>query len=69
MITEIAPEGLKSLAKEFLELQQQRHEQNRIHRPYFAALAHEYGLSHQEIGNVYGITEAAVRAMIKRGVK
>jgi len=69
MVTETAPAGLKRLAREFLELQQQRHQQNRIHRPYFARLARDYGLTHQEIGEVYGITEAAVRSMIKRSVK
>ncbi|GAA1337221.1 sigma-70 family RNA polymerase sigma factor [Arthrobacter roseus] len=69
MIAETAPVELKNLARQFLELQQGRHQQNQIHRPYFACLAHQYGLTHQEIGDAYGMTEAGVRKMLKRAVK
>lgn len=33
---------------------------------YFTRLARKYGASHQEIADVYGVTEAAVRSMLKR---
>lgn len=66
MISDEKPQSIKDIAFEFLALQQRSHEASRRMRPYYAKLAHKHGLTHREIGEVYGVTEAAVRAMIKR---
>lgn len=42
---------------------------HREHRAYYARIAREHGLTHQEIADAYGITEAAVRGLIKRAAK
>ena len=57
------------LARTFLRLANAEYQQHRQHRGYYARIAKEHGLTNQEIANTYGITEAAVRALIKRSVK
>lgn len=59
---------LKEQAREFLRLENVSYQKARTHRPYFAKLAKTYGLTNQEIATEYGVTEAAVRGLIKRAV-
>lgn len=66
MITDDASKSHKEIALYYLELQQKAHLSNRRMRPYYARLAHQHGVTHREIGEVYGVTEAAIRAMIKK---
>lgn len=66
MISDDTPKSIKDTAIEFLHLQQTRYAANQRTRPYLAKLAHDHGVTHREIGEIYGVTEAAVRAMIKR---
>ena len=55
----------KEIARTFLRLAHQEFQTRKSNRAYFAALAREHGLTNQDIANEYGMTEAAVRAMIK----
>ena len=59
----------KDLARTFLTLANDQYQQHRHHRDYYARVAREHGLTNQEIADIYGVTEAAVRAMVKRAVK
>lgn len=66
MLPDAAPTDRKDLARTFLKLASEQYQENRRHRAYYARIAREHGLTHQDIANEYGITEAAVRAMIQR---
>ena len=55
----------KEIARTFLRLAHVEYQTRRSNRVYFATLAREHGLTNQDIANEYGMTEAAVRAMIK----
>ena len=55
----------KEIARTFLCLANGEYLARKERRAYFAALAKSHGLTNQDIANEYGITEAAVRAMIK----
>jgi len=59
----------KDLARTFLKLANGQYQEHRQHRAYYARIAREHGLTHQDIADEYGITEAAVRALIKRAAK
>lgn len=59
----------QELARTFLKLANNEYQQHRIHRGYYARVAKDHGLTNQEIADLYGITESAVRALIKRAVK
>lgn len=72
MLQEVGPQQLasrKDLAITFLTLANSEYQSHRLHRSYYARIAREHGLTNQQIGEIYGITEAAVRALIKRAVK
>jgi DNA-binding transcriptional regulator LsrR (DeoR family) len=56
----------QELARTFLKLANDSYQQHKLHRGYYARIAREHGLTHQEIANAYGITEAAVRGLIAR---
>jgi DNA-binding transcriptional regulator LsrR (DeoR family) len=56
----------QELARTFLTLANTEYQRHRVHRGYYAKLAKQYGLTNQEIADSYGITEAAVRALIQR---
>lgn len=56
----------KELARTFLELANTTFQQSRAHRGYYARLAHEYGMTYSEIGQAYGVSEAAARGLAKR---
>lgn len=55
----------KEIARTFLCLANGEYQARKQNRAYFAALAKSHGLTNQDIADEYGITEAAVRAMIK----
>ena len=57
---------LQQLARTFLALANAEYQKHRAHRGYYAKIAKQHGLTNQEIADAYGITEAAVRAIIKR---
>lgn len=59
----------KDLDRTFLGLANEAYQESRQNRVRYAQLAREVGLTNQEIGDVYGITEAAVRQMLKRAAK
>ncbi|MYV26357.1 hypothetical protein GQ649_03985 [Rhodococcus sp. DSM 6344] len=54
-----------------LELDHLRKQQeaNRLHRIYRVCDARKLGITNQEIGDTLGITEAAVRAIVKTASK
>lgn len=56
----------RDLAREFLRRAQDDYERARDTRTQLAALARAHGLTNQQIANAYGVTEGAIRAMIKR---
>ncbi|AUM16473.1 MULTISPECIES: sigma factor-like helix-turn-helix DNA-binding protein [Rhodococcus] len=57
---------LRDRALEMLDVLRQRQESNRLHRVHYMQLARQYGCTHQQIGDALGVSEAAVRAMLKR---
>lgn len=59
----------KKLARTFLKLASEQYQEHRRHRVYYAQMARDHGLTNQDIATEYGITEAAVRQMLKRAVK
>jgi predicted transcriptional regulator len=59
----------KEIARTFLRMANNEYQTRRSNRAYFARIAREHGLTNQDIANEYGITEAAVRAMIQRASK
>lgn len=71
MLPDAAPTTLdrKDLARTFLKLANDEYQTQRHHRGYYARIAKAHGLTNQDIAYEYGITEAAVRAMIARAAK
>jgi len=72
MLPDVTPTPTSSrqvIARTFLGLANAEYQAHRTHRGYYARIAKDHGLTNQEIADVYGITEAAVRALIKRAVK
>lgn len=72
MLSDAAPTSAsarKDIARTFLRLANEEYQTRRQHRGYFARLAKTHGLTNQDIADEYGITEAAVRAMIQRAGK
>mgnify|MGYP002652656047 FL=1 len=59
-------EGRAALAREFLRMANQNYREHYAQRVYFATIARRHGLTHREIAEAYGITEGAVRHMLKR---
>lgn len=56
----------KQLDRTFLRLAHESYQESRRNRIQYALLAREMGLTNQEIGSAYGVTEAAIRQMLKR---
>ena len=59
----------RELARTFLTLANDEYQKHKAHRGYYASIAKRHGLTNQEIADAYGITEAAVRTLIKRAAK
>lgn len=59
----------KELDKAFLGMAHNAYQESRYNRLKYAQIAREMGLTNQEIADAYGITEAAVRQMLKRAAK
>ncbi|OIH81937.1 hypothetical protein BLJ79_21495 [Arthrobacter sp. UCD-GKA] len=59
----------REAARIFLRIENAAYQTHRLHRGYYARIAKEHGLTNQEIADEYGVTEAAVRSLIKRSVK
>jgi DNA-binding transcriptional regulator LsrR (DeoR family) len=59
----------REIAGTFLKLANDEYQKHRAHRGYYASIAKQHGLTNQEIADAYGITEAAVRTLIKRAAK
>jgi len=69
MLSDVAPNKLgdrKAIAREFLRLANDDYQRICNLRGYYAKIARQHGLTNQDIADEYGITEAAVRAIIKR---
>lgn len=69
MLPDAAPNPVddrKTIAREFLKLANADYRRVCDQRGYYATIARRHGLTNQDIANEYGITEAAVRAIIKR---
>jgi len=56
----------KTIAREFLRLAHADYQRISHLRGYYATIARRHGLTNQDIADEYEITEAAVRAIIKR---
>lgn len=59
-------QSLKELAFNFLKLGNDSHKRASQVRDYYAAISKQSGLTLKEIAEAYGVTEGAVRKMIKR---
>lgn len=56
----------KELALTFLTLANDQYQQQRLNRAYYARIAREHGLTNQDIADAYGVTETAIRSLLKR---
>ena len=59
-------EDRAALAREFLRMANQNYREHYAQRVYFATIARRHGLTNREIADAYGITEGAVRHMLKQ---
>lgn len=59
----------KQIARNFLKNANKEYQVHRKARTHWAAAARAFGLTNQDIADQYGITEGAVRAMIRRAGK
>lgn len=59
----------QEIVRTFLRLANSEFQEHRLQRGHYARMAKENGLTNQEIADTYGITEAAVRGLIKRAAK
>ena len=59
----------KELAQTFLKLANDQYQQHRLHRAHYARIAREHGLTNQDIADAYGVTETAIRSLLKRAAK
>jgi DNA-directed RNA polymerase specialized sigma24 family protein len=72
MLPDAAPNqasDIKTIARELLQLANADYQKHVFLRGYYARISRQHGLTHQEIADEYGVTEAAVRAIIKRAAK
>lgn len=68
MIPDATPKEVANL-KDFLRRENAEYQDRCARRPVYAKIAKGYGFTNQEIADEYGITEAAVRGLIKRASK
>lgn len=66
MLSQTTGPDRTDLALSFLKLIGEQHESTRRHRIYYAQMCRESGLTHRQIAEAYGVTEDAVRKMLKR---
>ncbi|MFC8182429.1 hypothetical protein ACFULT_26455 [Rhodococcus sp. NPDC057297] len=65
-VTDMSTSDDKRQALELLAILRQRQEATRLHRIHCMRLARQHGATHFEIGAELGVSEAAVRGMLKR---
>jgi DNA-binding transcriptional regulator LsrR (DeoR family) len=68
-ITSRTQKDTNELDRTFLGLANDAYQESKDNRVKFAQIAREAGLTNQEIADAYGITEGAVRQMLKRASK
>lgn len=56
----------KDLALFYCAESHRLHQTHYAKKIYFAKLARQYGATYQEIADTYGVSEAAVRSLLKR---
>lgn len=52
-------------ALEMLDVIRKRQHEIRFHKLYYARVARDNGATYQEIGDAFGVTEGAVRKMLR----
>lgn len=58
--------SLREHALSVLDAIRDNQDRTRLHRLHYMRLAREYGCTNEDIGQALGVSEAAVRAMLKR---
>lgn len=58
--------SLREHALSMLDAIRDNQDRTRLHRIHYMRLAREYGCTNEDIGGALGVSEAAVRAMLKR---
>lgn len=58
----------REYALEMLDVIRRQLHQIRYHKLYFARVARDNGATYREIGEAFGVTEAAVRKMLKHDI-
>jgi len=58
--------GRKEIARDYLRRAQESFVLAAHNRVNYVALARQYGVTNGEIGSILGVSESAVRAMLKR---
>ena len=53
-------------ALQFLQFAARDYSESIDRREYYAVAARRLGISYQKIADIYGLTEGAIRAMVKR---
>lgn len=66
---ESSPGELREHALVMLDELRKIQERSRLHRIYYMRLARQYGCTNHDIGGALGVSEAAVRAMLKRAAQ
>ncbi|WP_313816364.1 hypothetical protein [Citricoccus sp.] len=62
--TPTAEDDRKTIARHYLRMECLVTERGRSHRTYYVRLAHDAGLTHQEIADGLGIEETTVRELL-----
>lgn len=65
-VSDVSTEEQKARSLEFLAVLRRQQETARLSRIHYMRLARQYGATNFEIGSELGVSEAAVRAMLKR---
>jgi len=61
-----AQKHTNELDRTFLGLANDAYQESKNNRVKYAQIARDAGLTNQEIADAYGVTEAAIRQMLKR---
>lgn len=65
-ITTQTSHSAQDYALQFLQFAAEDYTESIDRREYYAVAARRLGISHQQIATIYGLTEGAIRAMLKR---